>query len=69
MIQRGKIEIRPANSFASESAVDLERTEENKNDFIAETCRYMPWTGNSKKNKYVIQTKYFGTGTTENALC
>ena len=34
--EKGKIEIRPAIPFIPESAVDSERTEKNKDDFI--TC-------------------------------
>ena len=40
--EKGKIEIRPAIPFVPESAVESERTEKNKDDFIAVTCRYRP---------------------------
>ena len=66
--EKCKIEIRPAIPFVPESAVESERTEKNKDDFIAVTCRYRPSAGDSKKNNYVIQAKRFETGTTEDVL-
>ena len=66
--EKGKIEIRPAIPFVPESAVESDRTEKNKDDFIAVTCRYRPSAGDSKKNNYVIQAKRFETGTTEDVL-
>ena len=47
--EKGKIEIRPAIPFVPESAVESDRTEKNKDDFIAVTCRYRPSAGDSKK--------------------
>ena len=40
-----------------------------KDEFISVTCRYRPSAGESKKNNYVIQSKHFETGTTEDVLC
>ena len=57
--EKGKIEIRPAIPFIPESAVDSERTEKNKDDFITVTCRYRPSAGDSKKNNYSLQAKRF----------
>ena len=63
--EKGRIEIRPAISFEPESAVEFDRTDKNKDDFIAVTCRYRPSAGDYKKNNYVIQAKCFETGLTE----
>ena len=67
--EKGKIEIRPAIPFVPESAVESDRTDKNKDDFIAVTCRYRPSSsGDSKKKNYVIQAKRFETGTIEDVL-
>ena len=66
--EKGKIEIRPAIPFVSESTVESDRTDKNKDEFISVTCRYRPSAGDSKKNNYVIQAKRFETGTTEDVL-
>ena len=44
------------------------RSVTKKDEFISVTCRYRPGAGDSKKNNYVIQAKYFETGTTEDIL-
>ena len=51
------------------STVEPDRTEENKDDVIAVTCRNRHSAGDSKKKNYLIQSKCFETGTTENVLC
>ena len=66
--EKGKIEIRPAIPFVPESAVESDRTDKNKNDFISVTCMYRPSSGDSKKKNYVIQAKHFETEATEDVL-
>ena len=63
-----KIEISPAIHFVSESTVESEKTDKNKDEFISAACRYRPSAGDSKKNNYVIQAKRFETGTTDDVL-
>ncbi len=67
-VEKGRIENTPPIPFVPEYAVESDRTEKNKDDFITVTCRYRPSAGDSKKKNYVIQTKHFGIGTTEDAL-
>ena len=55
--EKGKIEIRPDIPFVPASAVESDRTDKNKYDFVAVTCRYRHSAGDSKKKNYVIQAK------------
>ena len=66
--KRGKIEIKPAIPFVSESTVEPEHTAKIKDEFISATCKYIPSAEDSKKHNYVIQAKDIKTGTTEDAL-
>ena len=67
-VEKGKIDIRSAIPFVPESAVESDRTDKNKDDFFAVTCRYRPSAGDSKKKNYAIQAEWFETGTTEDVL-
>ena len=64
-----KVKIRIAIPFVPESTVVSERIDKNKDDCITVTCRYRFSAGDFKKNNYVIQTKSFEIGTTEDVLC
>ena len=55
--------------FVSETTINLERAEKNKNDSIAVMCRYGPSAGDSKKKNCVIQAKYLETGSIEYVQC
>ena len=48
-IEKGKIEIMSAIPFVKESTVGSERTEKNKNGFIAVICKYRSSTRKSKR--------------------
>ena len=65
-VEKGRAEIRLSIPFVSD--VSYSNLDKDKSKFIGVTCRNMPESSNSKKNKYQAHMKIFDLGTPEDVL-